>query len=265
METPTTVTPSIYSTISESTKYRTILLKGPSGAGKTFKAAQFPKPLFFNFDNNLSGLNKLPPDLRKEVKIVHPQIEFDKTKKAFTGKVLRGSNLELRVWQNFVDIAEYVLEDPEVHTVVIDSLTTLAEYLMDKIVGSPNPATRVEIQHWGDFSRYMKWLGEELLCAPSLDKHVVFCAHEDFIVDNKTKNAAQVLSIGGKMKTGFDLYFTDVWRVFIKPFSNPPVHMVRTVGGVDVAAFSAKTSFNIPPEFEWDKQKTEILGTLAVF
>ena len=254
---------SMYSSIDENVKWRSFLFKGPSGGGKTTKAAEFPSPVIFNFDNNLSGLSKLSSEARAKVRIINPQMKFDKKAKKFTGELLRGEGKELLVWNNFVEILEVVADDDTVHTIVIDSITTLVEYLFDLILKTSNPATRPEIQHWGDMSRYLKWLGEELLTVPGRDKHIIVTAHEDYHTDNKTKNSEQVLSIGGKMKKSFDLYFTDVWRVYLEPFKSPPVYKVRTLGGVDVAPFSGKCSIkDLPIEFEWDKEKQKVLSIL---
>jgi len=254
---------SIYSTVEDQGKWRSFLFKGPSGAGKTTKAAQFPRPCFFNFDNNLSGLSKLPDALRKEIKVVNPQYRFDVKTKKFTTELLRGDGKELQIWDNFVNILAVVVEDETVDTIVIDSITTLAEFLFDTILKTASPSKSPEIQDWGAMARYLKWLGEELLTVPGRDKHVIITAHEDYHTDLKTKNSEQVLSIGGKMKKGFDLYFTDVWRIYMAPYKNPPEYWVRTIGGVDIAPFSAKCSIkDLPIEFKWDEWKDRIFAAI---
>lgn len=254
----------MYSTVEEVGFWRSFLFKGPSGAGKTFKACQFPNPVVFNFDNNLSGMGKLPPEIRKKVRVVNPLYRFDPKTKTFSDELLRGGGKELLIWDNFISILGVVVEDETVNTVVIDSLTVLAEYLFDLILKSADPKVRPEIQHWGDMSRYLKWLGEELLTVPGRDKHIIITAHEDYHTDAKTKNSEQVLSIGGKMKKSFDLYFTDVWRIYPAPFKTPVEYMIRTVAGVDVAPYSAKCSFSdLPADFKWDDRKDSLLKQLS--
>lgn len=240
----------MYTSLDETSKPVTLLLKGDSGSGKTFKAAQFPRPVFFNFDNNLSGLRKLPDDIRKGVRIVNPRADD------------KGAVKALDVWANFVKQLEEVGKDASVGTIVIDSLTTMAEALMDKVLKSGDPSKAVEIQNWGEFARFMKWLGEELLCATDLDKHVVFLAHESVMVEKLTGKVKYLLSIGGQTKSNFDLYFTDVWRSYTKP--------AKSGGGVEywirtlpTEYHTAKSSLTLPPDFQWDTEKENILKQLA--
>lgn len=245
----------MYTTLDATAKPVTLLLKGDSGAGKTWKAAQFPRPVFFNFDNNLSGLRKLPSDLRETIRVIDPR------------KNDKGVVKDTEVWGNFVKQLETVGADKSVGTIVIDSLTTMSEVLTDKILQSSDPAKRMEIQHWGDQWRYFKWLAESLLCATDLDKHVVWIAHEQIkeYLDAKgvtIRPPKYFLSLGGKAKSDLDLFFSDVWRVYTKKQPTPPYgndHWIRSVAD---EYHTAKASLNVPPDFLWDKEKDSILKQL---
>lgn len=237
-----------YETLDETKKPVTLLFKGASGVGKTYKAAQFPRPVFFNFDNNLSGLRKLPVEVRAGVRIINPRADE------------KGEVKAVDVWGNFVKQLEVVGADNTVGTIVIDSLTTMAEVLMDKILKSADPATRVEIQHWGDIWRYFKWLGEELLCAPDLDKHVVWLAHEQLKEDKLTGKTTYLLSVGGQAKSNLDLFFTDVWRGYTKPNKDGTVdYWIRSL---PTDYHTAKASLVVPPDFKWDDQVASIMKQL---
>jgi len=239
-------TETLYTSIDDTPKPVTLLLKGDSGSGKTWKAAHFPRPAFFNFDNNLSGLRKLPAEIKKNIKVIDPR-------KGDKGEQVKGTD----VWANFVKQLEVVGQDPLVGTIVIDSLTTLAEALMDKIIKSDDPAKPVEIQNWGEFSRYMKWLGEHLLCANDLDKHVIFLAHESVVVEKITGKVKYFLSIGGQTKSNFDLFFTDVWRSYTKNKQDGSVeYMIRTL---PTEYHTAKSSLALKPDFKWDDELANIL------
>lgn len=236
---------SIYKKFDEKKTPITLLLKGPSGARKTTKAVQFPRPVLFNFDNNISGLRNLPPELVAKLRIVNPQ------------DGLKGDIQPIQIWDNFVKQLELVSDDPSVGTIIIDSLTTLAERLLDKIVGSDSPSASVQIQHWGDFTKYLKWLGDELLCNPSLDKNVIVIAHEQLTMLNN-----YTLAIGSRLKDSFGLYFTDVWRCYAqKPVSGPVKYMVRVS---PTQQFDAKCSLRgLPDEFEWDVEKDKVLKQIT--
>jgi hypothetical protein len=237
---------SIYVSLDDSKQPLTLLLKGPPGTGKTTKAAHFPKPVFFNFDNNLSGLKKLPDAIRKEIRVVNPQVK--------DGKELDSASM----WDNFVAQLTIVLEDPHVRTVVIDSLTTLAERLMDKVVGTSNPTVQVTQKHWGDFGKYLKWLADEVLCNPALDKNIIFIAHEQSEKDDASGKVFYNLSIGGKMKSNFDLYFSNSWRCYcLQTMGNPTEYRVRTAA---THQFSAKCSLvGIPEDAKWEDISASIL------
>lgn len=239
----------MYEKLDDIQKPVTLLLKGDSGTGKTHKAAQFPRPVFFNWDNNLSGLRKLSSEIRGAVRIIDPRRNDEGPVKA------------VDVWGNFVKQLEKVGTDDSVGTIVLDSLTTMAEALFDKILKSDDPAKSVEIQQWGEFSRYIKWLGESLLCANDLDKHVVILAHEQVMVEKITGRVRYFLSIGGQTKSNFDLYFTDCWRSYTKPAKSGSgvEYWIRTLA---TDYHTAKVSLDLPPDFQWDTEKDKIMKQL---
>ena len=243
---------SIYHTLEQTKQPITLLLKGPPGTGKTTKAAQFPKPCFFNFDNNLAGLRKLPIEVQKNLLIVNPQIDVK------TGKELNSE----KMWDNFIVQVEQVMEDKNIRTVVFDSLTTLGERLMDKVVGTSNPTVQITQKHWGDFGKYLKWLADEILCNPALDKNIIFIAHEQSERDDASGRVFFNLSIGGKMKSNFDLYFTDSWRCYCNfTVGNPTDYRVRVAG---TNQFSAKCSLSdLPEDFSWKDQQESILKQIS--
>lgn len=241
----------MYQQLSDLPKPRTILLKGAPGSGKTYKAAQFPKPVFFNFDNNLRGLEKLPKGQRDLIKVVNPFLDD-------SGKPV-GDTV---IWNNFVRQLTKVVADPEVKTVVIDSLTTLCSRLMDQIVGSSAPTAKILINHWGDFARYLKWFGDEFLCDPALDKNIIVIAHEQMERDELTQQVMYTLNFGGNMRNSFDLYFTDVWRCFVnQPQQGDPEFKVRIL---PTNQFNAKNSLtDLPKEFVWDKESAKIITQVS--
>lgn len=227
-----------------------LLLKGASGSRKTTKAVQFPKPVLFNFDNNLSGLRNLDPKVVAALKIVNPAKDKD-------GKEVVG----IKVFDNFVKQLEVVLADSTPRTIIVDSLTTMAGRLIDKILGSDSPDAKMQIQHWGDFSRYMKWMGDEILCNPGLDKNFIFIAHENIEKDKLTENVMLTLNVGGSMKSSFGLYFSDVWRCYAKTGTGPTQYRVRVA---PTSQYDAKCSLTgLPEDFLWEEQAANIFKQLS--
>jgi hypothetical protein len=234
-----------YQTLNNLPQPRTLLLKGPPGSGKTTIAAQLPKVVIFNFDNNLAALQKMPLDMQKEIKIISPKKGLDhKTQGSL-------------IWSKFIEQLEEVVQDNNVTTIVIDSLTTLTECLMDFIVGSSMPNVQPEIQHWGTYSRYLKWLGDSFLCVDGLDKNIVIIAHEQTIMDSLEKQVKYTLNIGSRMKDSFELYFTDCWRLSTKGLPNQNPRFL--VGVVPTNLYSAKCSIpGLPPESVFKDKKDKI-------
>lgn len=246
---------SIYETFDPKKAPISLLLKGPSGSRKTTKAVQFPRPALVNWDNNLSGLRNLDPALVANLKIVNPHKK--------DGKQVSGP----AIWPNFVSQLEVLCEDSSVGTIIIDSLTTMSEKLLDMIVKSDDPTVKVEIQHWGEFTKYLKWLGDELLCNPNLDKNIIIIAHEDLIKitkgvgANATETTFFQLNVGTRLKNSFGLFFTDVWRCYAD---------AKTVGGTDYRVrvqpakdCDCKCSLKgLPDDFSWETEKTKVFSQI---
>ncbi len=229
----------------------TLLLKGPPGGGKTYKAAHWPKPTLINFDNNLRGLQKLPNSIKSELRIENP----------FENKL--GKKVEpLRIWDNYVEIMERLLAEAAVRTIITDSMSTMIGRLVDKIIGSDDPATKVQIQHYGDLARYLKWYGDDILSNPALDKNIVMIAHEVANYDEVTKTTTYDLNIPGGAKSNYDLYFTDCWRAYAKqPMTGPIQYRVRVL---PTDKFNAKNTLTgiADSDFEWEKEKDKILSQI---
>lgn len=196
----------------------------------------------------MSGLRKLPQELRQSLKIVSPRIK--------DGKEVEPT----KVFDNFIDQLSIAAEDPSIKTIVIDSFTTMTEVLFDKITGSAQPEVKVQIQHYGDYARYVKWFGDLLLANPELDKHVVMIAHEVVEKDELEQTITRTLAVPTKVKNTFPLYFSDAWRCYAKvPVSGDIKYMVRTAPGSN---FSAKCSLPLKNDFEWDVEQTNIMKQL---
>jgi hypothetical protein len=228
----------------------TLLLKGEPGTGKTYKSVCFPSPALFSFDMNLVGLRKHSKEILDDLQVVNPRTDLVGARVAPT-----------LVWDTFVLKLERVLRDPSIKTIIIDSLTTMGDCLMNKVIGTNSPTKSITQQDWGDFGRYLSWLGENLMCAPDLDKHVVMIAHEQLDKNELTQEVKHYLNIGGRMKTSYDLYFTDCWRCLVKQTGSGVAYYVRTCTS---ATANAKCSFNLPVEFDWDKTKGEVLKQLEL-
>lgn len=241
----------IYKPFEQTKEYISLLLKGVPSTGKTTIAAQFPKPCLFNFDKNTACLRKLPKEVQKELVIVNPFIDE-------SGNRIKPE----KIWNNFTKQLEAVVADDSIQTVIIDSLTLLASALEDDIIGTNNPKVQFKIQDWGTFGRYLKWLGENLIQAQDRDKHIVVIAHESVTTDPETQRILSYdLSIGGRMKKDFEMYFSDVWKTFIETSVGKKFgYYVRTK---PTNLSTCKCSLDLPDVFMFDDQKESILKQLS--
>lgn len=238
------MTQNLYESLGGSDEIISLILRGEPGSGKTWKAAHFPNPVFFNFDRNLSCLRKLPDEIKSHVRVVDPYLDAN-------GKKVAGE----KVWDNFYVKLARVVEEPGLATIVFDSLTTMGDCLLDKVVGTSSPAKQPEIQHYGAFVRWMKGLGEQVIQASDRDKIFIFTAHEE--VSGEGVNARLILSMPTKMKESFPLYFTDMWRCDVRLRGAKQEYIVRTVPG---AQFKCKCSLTVPNEFVWDDEWKSIVA-----
>jgi hypothetical protein len=229
-----------------------LLLTGASGAGKTYKAAHFPSPVFFNFDNNLSCIRLLPKEIRDNIRSVNPHLK--------NGKPVPN----IAVYENFLSQLEEVGQDPTCKTIVIDSLTTFSDFVMAKTLGINKPTGKAPSQP--DYYNFAAWFtnfAQMVLCAENLDKHIVFIAHETLEKDAVTeKLSLKLLVTTSKIREGFGVYFTDVWRCYsVVPTTGKVARMVRTA---PTAEASYKCSIPLPETFDFDKtlpQLTELLNS----
>lgn len=239
-----------YTSLDDSRSPVTLLLKGDSGAGKTWKAAHFPRPCFFNFDGNLVGLKQLPEAMRKDIKVVNPMLDANNNPIAVT-----------KFWSNFLGKLKVTLNDPEVSTVVLDSLSTMADALQWQLLGARDPMQKPKgYDFWAYFKNHILALCDEVIHHPQLDKHIVVIAHDKVEKDELTGTVSRELSLDGSMKDRLSLHFSDVWEVFTKKLLNGDVeYMIRTVPGSN---FTAKCSLPIPKEFVFDKEKDNLVKIL---
>lgn len=247
---PPTITPALkfIQPATEQKPVFTLLLKGAPGTRKTTLALQFPRPYVFSFDRNLNPVRWLTPEQRAQISVCDPFHDM------ITGELLKNH----AVWNNFVKQLEAVLQIPGKFTVVIDSISTLSEILLDKIQGTDSPEKRVTQAEWGDAARYWRWLGDMFLKANDLDKNVIMIGHESIERDKDGAITGIALNMGGKMKTQFDLYFTDSWRTYVvAPIAGEQQYRVRVQPQTGVVA---KCSLlGLPADFEWKSELKKIL------
>ena len=156
-----------------------VLVSGKSSSGKSASLLDVIKPegvMYLNCENG----KKLPFKSKfKEYTIIEPN----------------------QVYEAFAEAEKR----PEIHTIVIDTLT----YLMDmyesvKVLNSTNT-----MQAWGQYAQYMKMLMSQVVAKST--KNVVFLAHtSDVLNESEMINETIVKVKGSLMNQGIESFFTTV-------------------------------------------------------
>jgi hypothetical protein len=233
-----------------------LILRGESGSGKTFKAAQFPKPLFLCFEQNLSGV----------------KVDFVDVTKGEDDLPLPQS----KVWDNFMKVLEEAIKSPDYYTIVVDSATSMLPYLFAKVTGRPygsvnNDKQQATIGEWGStagllvnvFTRYF---------AADHGKNAIFIVHETVkfisrpgIGETQTEDSAQHiyrLYLPAFAKDVGESLFSDSWRCYSKP-GKPGQRNSYWVRTEKADTHNAKHTLDCPVEFEWDQYKDRILSQVC--
>jgi hypothetical protein len=227
-----------------------LLFLGDSGGGKTYKVAQLGSPgskvAILNFDQNTSGLRRLPKEVLDNVLLVNP----------YLNKAGKEYNIK-DTFKNAMELVELVLDDPQVGVLAIDTLTTMADALHWQLLGKKDPMAKPNgYDHWSYFQSHWKWFADQVLHSTELDKHIVVIAHDKVTRNAITSEVSREVLLDGGMKDTLALHFSDVWRAFPKvPTAGPIEYRVRTVPG---QGFTCKCTLPIPEEFVWDKEVTNV-------
>jgi len=240
--------------LTESSPYVKLLLKGFPSAGKTYKAAWFPKPVFIDFDGNIRGLNRIPDSIKKSVSILNPYVDD-------SGKEITG----LAWMKHFMSLVDQLSLCDEVSTIILDSNTKMQEHLKYQIAGGSTPAAMEErikrdgFVFWGALKDNMAYLLDYLL-NHKVKKHVVVIQHVANERDELTGTVRKELCLEGKITRVIEQKFTDNWLAYTKTVGTDTKYFVRTTGTEN---FNAKCTFNLPQDFEFDKESDNIIKQLS--
>lgn len=237
-----------------------LLLVGTPGSGKTTLALQFPKPYIFDADGNLSG----------PVRYLRQNNSFDFK---YDSGIVDSDDKTVSPFQRWTHMSKCLneaIQDPEIETIIIDSLSVIADFVKDDIkrqrgsnpmaknapmVNENNRSMIPLIQHeWDVFAQYFVELVTRLKAATT--KTIIFTAHFESKTgdDNITR---ECLCIQGRMRGQFAGMFPDVWQTYIKKEGMGDTakyqRMVRVVPNNQLDEKGTKTSLiNVPPTFPAD-------------
>jgi len=199
-----------------------VLVYGKSGTGKTTFACSFPKPYVFDFDNGMLSQ--------------------------------RGRDVDFDTFSNYQEFElrlNEIVKNCPYKTVVIDSLTTMQELLMDRLLSlsSRKVATK---QEWLVLIETMKSLLVRLTHSPSI-KNVVMIAHERTTQDQLSGEVLVEPVTYGKQTFSelLPLWFDECYRArVVRNKEGKPVYQMMVKPDI---RYFARTRI-LPPDvdfFEW--------------
>lgn len=211
----------------ERAKHLRCLVIGAPGAGKTELAATFPNPFFCDCDNGLRTL-KTPGFKRR-----HPDVDLSKIKFASVSEEVNEFGMFTKAQAVFdaLNAMEAAIEDPEVETIVLDSLTSFSFFAMNiglelnAKIGSKGKSQSLSFarQHnflnltQADFGAQMNVIQQvfDKLTSNRVRKHVIVLAHEKI---TKSKDGDMILKrepliTGDALRGNIGRWFDDVWFI----------------------------------------------------
>jgi hypothetical protein len=202
---------------------------------KTSLAIHAPNPYILDIDNNLASVARQFPT----VPFKYDLISEDEHGAAIE-KNKRFAHLERCL--------ALAAADPDISTIIIDSLTTLIEVVIDHMRATTpkiaNPLEPLRIQDWGTFSYYIRHI---ITTLKSTNKTIILIAHQKFDQSEVDKTWKLFLNIPGQTATNLSGLFTDVWCPYphITGINSMQKHewMVRTLPDSANDHRGAKSSF----------------------
>lgn len=225
-----------------------LALQGPSGAGKTTVACQFPKPYIVDVDVNLGGTLRF----LKEHNLPMP-VGFDVLDKNEKGEAI---DIKQR-YQRLNACLVAAQQNPEIETIVLDSGTTLSDVMIGEILRQQGKNAISDFKDGRQFWGFFAVLGRNFMATlTSMRKHIVLILHERIMT---TADGSVVYPVKiawpGQVGQNLGLFFTNVWRceVELKPTGMKTEYkwQIRTMPEYK---YELKNSLGLPPlfEFKWE-------------
>lgn len=230
------------------------LVFGPPKAGKTFFAGTWPKPGFVDLDYGIKVL------ATQAFKSKHPKAD-DAEYAQFTDEVNdKGIALSPKAFWDALAYTNKLIADPEIETIVIDSLTSLSTLARNVGLAANAKGRRSQtltdakinglvLMTMQDFGAEMSAIEQFIDQLVSVDKHVLVLAHEKA----ETNDTGIVLSVGplitgDRLRAKIARWFDDVWYMEATGEGEKRKHVLVTAS--DKKRKTVGSRLGLPPEIE---------------
>lgn len=228
----------------EPNKHMKILIFGESGTGKTCFASGFPGPIHYaDFDLKVSSAASFLKGKDKLNEISYDAYPLVKEDMGGAGKKFNEDMGKLKKTSPF-----------PYGTLVIDSLTTLSDRIMEHIMRE-NPGVKRNItrgaqapalQDYGLFRIFMKQFIGELISLPC---NLIVIAHIDITKDETTGATLRIPMLTGKLARELPIYFEEVYMAFVEGEGDKRKYRAQTQTD---RKFSCRTQRGLPQIIDLD-------------
>ena len=204
----------------------TVLVYGGAGTGKTRFAGTFPSPVFIDLDKGMRSLKSAGIAVDYEdYEGVPRQRVFDEVLKSITS----------------------LSKDPKYDTIVLDSLTTFAEYAMDSVLFlNKKLGAKPSLPDYGQQAVKIKETITELR---RTGKNVILIAHEQLQKDELSGRIWGLPLVTGKLAHNIGVYFDEIYHSEVTQVKGiSKYRLVTRPSGL----FNARTRLAIPEYIDPD-------------
>lgn len=181
-----------------------VLLVGVPKSGKTCIAAAFPAPYFLEVDDNLDSAARVLAG-----------------KKFWYDVPTRNVKSPELVWKESLKCLMEAMANPEIKTIVVDSISLLSEFMCAWIISenvrmgkTDKNGTKIESMTIPDYGRLLTMFRTLIFDLRKSGKYVIVTSHFQTVQDELTKIIHTALAVPGQAKDSLGGLFTDVWGCY---------------------------------------------------
>lgn len=207
-----------------------LLLVGPPKRGKTTLALSFPKPWIADCDNNLPGAIRFHLEKDPNFKFKYDCINIADDSQLCKDWGLKDGDLvpSEKRWLRLVECAKAAAKDPEIWTLIFDSLASIDTYLQDYIVSQKDEKKEKQMTI-SDWIPYKNMMTKLVTTFRSIGKPFIMTSHERVEKDEGTGVLVYKVNMSGSLQDNFGGFFSDVWACEAEKFGDKWKYYVQTM------------------------------------